>query len=113
MSWRFKVTSIIDSKCEEKVEISFLIFSLRNKIPTFFTHMKVAHYHLGESDTKLAFKYSEFFVKNIMLKMITTIVEISPGGVASLSEFYETLNFGPNANISSLLFSNSKLKRMV
>jgi hypothetical protein len=22
--------------------------------------MKVAHYHLGESDTKLAFKYSEF-----------------------------------------------------
>ena len=53
------------------------------------------------------------FVKNIMLKIITTIVEISPGGVASLSEFYETLNFGPNANISSLLFSYSKLKRMV
>ena len=48
-----------------------------------------------------------------MLKMITTTVEISPGGVASLSEFYETLKFGPNANISSLLFSYSKLKRMV
>ena len=75
--------------------------------------MKVAHYHLGESDTKLAFKYSEFICEEQMLKMITTIVEISPGGVASLSEFYKTLSFGPNANISSLLFSYSKLKRMV
>ena len=75
--------------------------------------MKVSYYNFGESDTKLAFKYCDIFVNKIMLKIITTIVEMSLGGVASFSEFYKTSKFGPNANKSSLLFSYLKLKHMV
>ena len=45
--------------------------------------------------------------------MITTIVDKSPGGVESLSEFLETLKLGFKAKISSLLVNYSKLKRIV
>ena len=44
------------------------------------------------------------------MKMIK--VAISPGGVASLSEFFEALKLGLKAKMSSEPFNYSKLKRI-